>query len=235
MTNEEAKPKFERFPLRRIADSKNVKPFERGTRPRDHIYASELGACARAVWFKFHYPTEFDKTYSERRGAVGHAIENLHAEQVKGLLVAREVSFYDEVMHVSGRVDFVLRTTHDGPMIPEELKTTIAFDHSMCEPFSANVYQLLYYISQIPEAPYGLLTYFNLASWKDDEGNSRMGEWETLLVPRDDEEVKRRAAYLWKVVHKEEPPNCEYVPRPKYPDCFECSVSPEALMKKAKQ
>src|SRR5208282_5100470 len=104
--------KFKTIPLLRMADRKKVKPFERGDRPRDHLYASQLGSCARAVWFNWRFPNvRPDDNFSETRGALGHWIENGVAEQLNGMLVAREVSFYDEKNHISGRADYIVRLT----------------------------------------------------------------------------------------------------------------------------
>jgi hypothetical protein len=217
--------KFKTIPLLSLATRKRVKPFERGDRPRDHIYASQLGSCARAVWFSWKFPNERpDDNFTETRGALGHAVEGLVAEQLNGLIAAQEVSYYDETNHISGRADYIIRMSHDGPMIPVELKTTLAYDRFLDSPMASHLLQLRYYLTQIPEAPYGILIYYNLSGW-----GGKMGEWTALEIPRDDESVTKRAAYLWELVHAESPPTCEHEGE-KEP-CFDCSHSAETALR----
>jgi len=217
--------KFKTIPLLRMADRKKVKPFERGDRPRDHLYASQLGSCARAVWFNWRFPNvRPDDNFSETRGALGHWIENGVAEQLNGMLVAREVSFYDEKNHISGRADYIVRLTHDGPMIPVELKTTAAYDRFLDDPMGSHLLQLRYYLTQIPEAPFGLLVYYSLSSW-----GGKMGEWTALVIPRDDESVTNRSRFLWKIVHSDDAPLCEH--ESDKGGCFDCSHGAEEAMR----
>lgn len=216
-----------KFPLRTIAKRRGVLPFERGERPRDHIWASELGKCARAVWFEWNYPTVWDARFSETRGALGHAVEQVIASHIRPVIVAEEVSFTSDL--VSGRVDFVIRTKHAGPMIPVEVKSTYAFTKFLSAPLRSHVLQLQYYLSQIPEAPFGLLVYYNLSNWG---GGS--GEWEAIRIEREDEAMWKRAEQLWYMVRRKAPPKCENEGADE--DCFDCSVSPEAkLNEQAKQ
>jgi len=219
---ETPKPRFPSFPLRRLAHRRAVLPFERGARPRDHIYASELGKCPRAVWFNWHYPDARDGDFSEKRGALGHAVEEAFARQIAALTVSREVSFYDEEHHLSGRVDFVVRLSHAGPMIPVELKSTYAYSRFVADPMEPHLMQLRYYLTQMPEAPFGLLVYYNLSNW-----GGAAGEWTSLRIDRRDRAVHGEANSLWEVVHRARPPDCEEK------DCFDCSVSPEAALKSA--
>lgn len=208
------------IPLRNLAKRRGVVPFERGPRPRDHIYASELGKCARAVWFDWHYPEVRDNAFSETRGALGHAIEEVMARQLSPLVVAREVSFYDEKHHLSGRSDFVVRMKHHSPMLPLEVKSTYAYDRFRNEPLPGHVLQLRYYLSQIPEAPFGVLVYYCLSNW-----GGHAGEWTALAVPPDTKAVVHEAARLWDAVHQDLPPPCE---RAQEKDgCFDCSISAE--------
>ncbi len=217
--------KFERIALQAIASRHRVKPFERGNRPRDHLYASQLGACARAVWYSWAYPdVRPDDNFSETRGALGHAVEGVLAEQLNGIVVAREVSFYDEARHVSGRVDFIVRLVKDGPMIPVELKTTLAYDRFLAEPMASHLLQLRYYLTQVPEAPFGILVYYNLSGW-----GGKMGEWTALEIPRDDASVTEQAARLWRVVRQKEPPACEH--HDDKDGCWDCSHSAEVVLK----
>jgi hypothetical protein len=216
---------FHLIPLKRIADRRRSLPFARGNRPRDHIYASQLGDCARAVWFNWHYPElRPDDNFSETRGALGHAVEGLVAKQLGALLVAEEVSFYAEEAHVSGRVDFVIRLKPKGPMIPVELKTTYAYDKFINSPLPSHLLQLRYYLTQIPEAPYGILIYYCLSNWGD-----KAGQWAALVIPRDDKSVWSRAEALWRIVLRKDSPACEHEGE-KEP-CWGCSKSPEAVLK----
>jgi hypothetical protein len=215
---------FKRYPLREIAKRRGVLPFERGDRPRDHIYASELGACARAVWYNWHFPDmRPDDDFSEFRGALGHGIEEVVAKQIASVVVSREVSFYDEVAHISGRVDFVIRVTHDGEMIPVELKTTKAYGRFLEEPLDSHLLQLRYYLTQMPKAPFGLLVYYSLEGWGD-----TMGHWEALQIPRDDPSVFERAKHLHRLIAEARPPACEKMNEED--GCWDCSHSAEKLV-----
>jgi hypothetical protein len=228
------KPKFERFPLRHVAEKHSVKPFERGDRPRDHVYASELAGCVRATWWNWHYPNDRpDDDFGETRGALGHGIEEVVAKQIAPLIVAREVSYYDEKMHISGRVDYVVRTSIDGPMLPAELKSTKAYDKFLEEPMEEHIMQLRYYLSQMPGAPFGLLIYYSLQGWPSHTtGKDTMGCWEALEVSRDDEAVRKRVAYVYNLVNRKDPPPCEHLNDKD--GCWGCSHSAEAnAMKRA--
>jgi hypothetical protein len=216
---------FHSLPLKRIADRRKALPFQRGNRPRDHIYASQLGACARAVWFDWYYPgLRPDDDFNETRGALGHAVESLIAKQLGPLLVAEEVSFYAEEAHVSGRVDFVVRLKPTGPMIPVELKTTYAYDKFLRAPLPSHLLQLRYYLTQIPEAPFGILVYYNLSAW-----GGKSGHWTALVIPRDDGSVWARARFLWKIVHERDSPACDHEGEPE--PCWGCSRSAEAVLR----
>lgn len=222
---------FSRLDLHEMAKRKRVLPFERGNRPRDHLYASHLGSCPRAVWFGWKYPElRPEDEFPETRGALGHWIEDGVAGQLNGMLVAREVSFYDEEHHISGRVDFIVRLTHAGPMIPVELKTTAAYDRFLAEPLENHLLQLRYYLTQMPDAPFGILIYYSLSAFhRRGEEESTMGQWTALVIPRDDEAVRERAARLWRIVRHDQPPECEH--RDDKGGCWDCSKSAEVVWK----
>lgn len=208
-----------KFDLKTVMAARDSGDFDRGDRPRDHLYASELGYCARAVWMGWHNPQPFDKEFTEGRGALGHAIEELMVEKLGmaksgGLIVAREVSFRDE--KVSGRADFFLRLKKGTPQFPLELKTTAAFDQFMDTPPNSHLLQLRWYLTQAPDAPFGLLTYYNLSSW-----GGGLGKWDTLRVERDDEAVEKRVSYLWRIVHQDREPACEAEDPT---DCWDCKI-----------
>lgn len=206
---------FRTFDLRTLIDTKLKKigawpkKFVRIDRPRDRIYASDLGKCPRAVWLGWRHPRPHDDEFERKRGALGHAVEDMIAKVQDVLIVAREVSFVDE--RVSGRADFVLRI--DNEQVPEEVKSTYAFDRFLADPPRTNVLQAAWYAMQLG-APFALLTYVNLANYG---GNS--GDWNSLVIPRMDDELKREAEMLWQVVHTDKMPLCG---NPK--DCFDCSL-----------
>lgn len=208
-------PTFPRFELQAlIEDSLRAihvfpKKFVRVNRPRDHIYASELGGCARAVWHGWQHPRPHDEEFSLGRGALGHAVEEILAEQLQPHVVAREISFVNT--KVSGRVDFALHINDE--QIPLELKSTYGFDLALSNPYPSNVFQVAWYAMQM-DAPYALLCYYNLANW-----GGKVGMWETLKIPRMDDLVKIETERLWEVVHREEEPACEHPD-----DCFFCGL-----------
>lgn len=215
--DEPKQAKYERFDLEGYIDTIDVAgKFERGNRPRDRIYASELGWCARAMWRSWHHPRPHDDLFSNNRGRLGHAAEVAMKEILRPVLVADEVSFTSD--KVSGRVDFVIRMEKGGPQIPVELKTTYAFDRSMVEPFESNVLQLQFYLTQMPDAPFGFLCYMNLANYG---GGSGIRGY--LKVPRDDASVGAKVERLWSIVHDcKEEPACD-ADNPN--DCFPCKIT----------
>lgn len=185
--------------------------YERGNRPRDRIYASELGDCQRAVWLNWRHPRPHDEAFERGRGALGHAVEHMLAEQLAPLIVAREVSFTNDI--ISGRADFFLRLP-TGEQIPLELKSTYGFQRAMAEPKPSHVLQLQYY-AMASDAPFGLLAYLDLSNYG---GNS--GVWKTLRIPRNDEGVMKRAKYLRKLVEHGVEPTCEHAGDPD--GCWDC-------------
>ena len=209
---------FPIFPLDYILQEKSMGTFDRGARPRDHLYASELGYCPRAVWMGFKSPKPMDEHFTATRGALGHAIEALMAEKLNGLVVAKEVSFRDDF--VSGRVDFVIRMERGGVQIPVELKTTYAYEKFVKSPELSHLLQIGWYLTQMPDAPFGLLVYYALQN-KSYDGSKRdiSGEWTALQIPRDDKTVTARVATLWEVVHQPKQPKCESPG-----DCFSCMI-----------
>ena len=202
---------FPKFDLAALLEERDMGGFVRGVRPRDHLYASELGYCPRAVWLGFKKPRPDDKEFREGRGALGHAVEDLVYKKLNGFAVEREVSFRDE--RVSGRVDFVMRFSKRGPQIPLEVKSTYAYSRFVGDPMWAHLLQVGWYLTQMPEAPYGLLLYYSLEY-------STSAQWTVLKIPRDDEAVKERVDALWKVVHSDKEPPCR---EGKPEDCFDCS------------
>lgn len=186
-------------------------------RARDRLYASELGHCARAVWLGWRNPQPHDEHFDENRGALGHAVEEMHAERVAPITAGREVSYTNH--QVSGRVDFALRI--DGEQIPEEVKSTYAQSRALNEPSYEHVLQLAYYMKSM-EAPYGLLTYINLANY-----NGGSGEEASLRVPWTPALAKLlqdRIEYLWALVHQDVEPQCEDEDPS---ECFWCKKAKE--------
>lgn len=207
---------FPRYPLHEILDRNSLPPvpsFQRGNRPRDHLWASELGSCQRAVWLNWHHPRPHDDEFEQHRGALGHAVEDIIAKKVARMLVAREVSF--NTPKVTGRTDFVLFI--DEKQVPLEMKSTYAFSRAMAEPRRSHQLQLLWYTQQL-DAPFGLLLYYDLSNYA---GNS--GHWDVLRLPRDDERVNRRIEHLWYIVHQNHGgPQCE---DEKPDECWDCSLA----------
>ncbi len=215
------RPPIEVMPLQDMIDERGTGEFERGARPRDRLYASELGHCQRSVWLEWHHPKPRDEAFSRGRGWLGHCVEHGVKEWIRPFFVADEVSLRDD--RVSGRVDFFLRFHKGYPQIPMELKTTLAFDKFCSEPMLEHLLQLRWYLQQQPDSPYGLLCYVNLSGW-----GGRMGEKKVLVIPRDDAQVKARVDHLWKVVHHDEEPECE---EPEgQAKCFWCSIAKGAEM-----
>ena len=208
-------PTFSRFDLQALIEEKLKligvfpKKFIRTDRPRDRLYASELGGCARSVWHSWRHPRPHDDSFDKGRGALGHAAEEMLAPQLEPLTVAREVSFTNT--KVSGRVDFVLHV--DGEQIPLELKSTFGFDLALAKPYPSNVYQACWYAQQM-RAPYALLCYLNLGNW-----GGKTGMWATLKIPRMDKELEVETERLWEVVHQDVEPSCENPG-----DCFLCGL-----------
>ena len=199
---EEERVPFPRFPLQEtLAELDIAGTYVRANRPRDHIWASSLGACRKSVWTEWNHPRPHDDDFEQHRGALGHAVEDNMAAKLKRVIVAREVSFTTPL--ISGRADFVVRLERGGPMIPVECKSTTAFDWSMKDPKRAHVLQTQFYVSQT-DAPFGILLYYNLANW-----GGQMGHWGTLYVPRDDAGLQSRAELLWADVHGTDAPACE--------------------------
>lgn len=213
---------FETLPLEKHLESLEMGPFDRGRRPRDHLYASELGSCPKAVWLGFNRPKPIDKEFSDHRGALGHCVEDGMAVKLARLLVAREVSFRND--KVSGRVDFVIRMEHGGPQIPVELKTTYAYPRAVDFPEMSHLLQLGWYLTQMPEAPFGILILYSLAY-------PTSGYWSAVQVPRDDDFVAEHVERLWRIIHKAEEPVCREPgldDRGK-PACFGCARYAGAL------
>ena len=182
--------------------------FERGHRPRDALWASQLGACPRAVFLGWHNPQPHDIEFDQHRGALGHAVEDLRAGQLARILVAREVTFRTEL--ISGRADFVVRI--DGKQLPLEMKSTYGLDLSVSSPKPSHVLQVQFYISQMPEAPYGILEYYNLANY-----GGKSGHYVDLVIPRDDTRVRSVAENLMQMIKSGIEPPCESPG-----DCWDC-------------
>ena len=205
-------PSFPEIPLERHLENLSVGQFDRGDRPRDHLYASELGYCPRAVWMGWKHPQPFDREFTETRGALGHAIEDLMAAKLARILVAREVSFRDD--RVSGRVDFVVRLKRGGPQIPVEVKSTYAYTRFVKSPERSHLLQLGWYLTQMPDAPFGILIYYNLMV----KGS---GHWTALKIPPLPMSVYHAVRALWATVHLRSEPTCrESDPA----TCFSCST-----------
>ena len=195
------------------------KPFQRKNRPRDHLYASELGSCARAVWNNWRHPRPHDLNFEQHRGALGHAGEDMMAHVLRRVLVDREVTL--TTPKVSGRVDFVLE--FNGEQVPAELKTTYGMDWAMADPKLAHILQCLWYVEQM-QAPYGVLIYLNLSNYGDKSGHwgaLRLTDHRGLLAPR----IER----MWNAVHDENAPDCEHVNDKN--GCFDCGLVVEAQQK----
>lgn len=205
---------FPRVDLRAVLDRWPGK-FERGSRPRDHLWASQVGDCRRAVWTSWHRPQPHDDFFETHLGALGHAVEDMMAQVLAPITVrgGREVSF--TTPKVSGRVDFVVRLHPDRAQMPLEVKSTYGFDQALAAPKFSHMYQLQWYLTQFPEAEHGVLAYVNLSNWG---GNA--GHWEALYIPRDDAKVAARVDVLWDDVHQAEPPGCENLEDPR--GCWDC-------------
>jgi hypothetical protein len=220
------KPKEERipfplYPLGELLDKLSMGTYERGNRPRNRLWASEIGGCARAVWFNWYHPKPHDDEFSQHKGLLGHIIEDGYANYIiRPILVAREVTFTND--RASGRADFVVRLEHGGPQIPIELKSTNAASWSVSEPKRSHVLQLQWYLLQMPEAPFGLLQYYELANYKQMQGHWR--EY-VLYIPRDDEAVKSRIDYLLSLIANPDPPECEGLADKD--GCWDCKHSAE--------
>lgn len=198
------------FDLQAVVDAAKVGKYERKTsRPRDRLYASELGSCARAVWSNWRRPRPHDAEFERGRGMLGHAGEWVMKQHLAPIFLAEEVSFTNH--RVSGRADFFIRI--DGEQIPVEVKTTYAFDLSLGKPYPSHILQAAFY-AMADDDPYALVVYLSLGNWG---GNS--GKWAALKVPRMDESLNARIDVLWDVVHNDEEPKCE-----KPEDCFECGL-----------
>jgi hypothetical protein len=215
---------FPTIPLRAIVDSILGGPrrFVRANRPRDRLYASELGQCQRAVWRNWRHPKPHDEKFERGRGALGHAVEEMLAAELAPCLVAREVSFTNT--RVSGRADFFLRLPKtkdfpEGVQVPVELKSTYALDLAVKDPKMSHVLQLRYYM-QASDAPFGILVYINLGNW-----GGRSGEYVALKVDRNDHMLETRIDQLWRIVHRATEPACENLSDPK--GCFDCSLTEE--------
>jgi CRISPR/Cas system-associated exonuclease Cas4 (RecB family) len=203
---------FPKFPLQDVIAGLmgGVFPprFVRANRPRDRIYASELGSCRRAVWRNWRNPKPHDVAFERGRGALGHAVEDLIAKHLAPIIVAREVSFTNDI--VSGRADFFIRLP-TGEQVPVEVKSTYGFDLAIKDPKPSHFLQLSYY-SMSADSPFGLLIYVNLSNW-----GGQSGEWVALKVPRMDREVETRARYLRMLVQTPNEPECENPD-----DCWDC-------------
>lgn len=219
MTSDKPKPEetapFPTYPLEDHLKKISPGEFDRGNRPRDRLWASEIGSCARAVWYNWHHPRPHDENFSQHRGALGHAVEWMLEQKLAPILVAKEVSFTNT--HASGRADFVVRLTPKDEQIPVEIKSTYGFDWAVRAPKRAHVLQLQYYLSAMPKAPFGLLVYVNLANY-----GGKSGHFTALWIPRDDVGVKSRIEYLRSIVDKPEPPACENLDDPK--GCWDCGL-----------
>jgi CRISPR/Cas system-associated exonuclease Cas4 (RecB family) len=202
------------FPLAELLAGVSPPAVEWAPRPRDRLWASELGLCDRAVWFAWNRPREVDRRFTETRGALGHYIEDGLARVLAPITIGREVSLRDD--YVSGRVDFLVRLAPGEEPIPIELKTTYAA-RLISHPMTAHVLQLRFYLTQMPAAPYGLLIYYRL----DYAGS---GSWTALRVSRADEAVRARVEQLWAVVHSAEPPPCR-----EPGSCFYCLLTSPPL------
>ena len=218
----ERNPPFPMFPLRATVDSVLGGPrrFVRANRPRDRLYASELGQCQRAVWRNWRYPRPHDEKFERGRGALGHAVEEMLASELAPCLVAREVSFTNT--RVSGRADFFLRLPPskeypEGIQVPVELKSTYALDLAVNDPKRSHVLQLRYYM-EAADAPFGILVYIGLGNW-----GGQSGEYVALKVDRNDRMLGSFVDKLWRVVHRSAEPQCENEDDPK--GCFDCSVA----------
>ena len=89
---------FPLYPLHRVVP----RGYQRKHRPRDHLYASELMACQRAVWFNWRHPQPHDASFEQHRGALGMPGETMAAKQLRKILVAEEVSFTDKKVSGGG-------------------------------------------------------------------------------------------------------------------------------------
>ena len=205
-----AEGKLEVVDLRAVADAASVGRYARKTnRPRDRLYASELGSCARAVWFNWRHPKPHDEEFERGRGMLGHAGEWVMKRHLRPILLGEEVTFTNH--RVSGRADFFVRIGLE--QIPVEVKTTYALDLSVARPYPSHVLQAAFY-AMADDDPYAVLVYLNLGNYG---GGS--GKWVALKVPRMDAVLNARIDYLWEVVHSDEEPACENPG-----DCFACGL-----------
>ena len=218
----ERNPPFPMFPLRATVDAvlRGPRRFVRKNRPRDRLYASELGQCQRAVWRNWRYPRPHDEKFERGRGALGHAAEVMLASELAPCLVAQEVSFTNT--RVSGRADFFLRLPPsreypEGIQVPVELKSTYGLDLAVNDPKRSHVLQLRFYM-EAADSPFGLLVYISLGNW-----GGQSGEYVALKVDRNDQMLESFVDKLWRVVHRNREPACENADDPR--GCFDCSVA----------
>jgi hypothetical protein len=192
-----AEPSYPAYPLADLLRDRTP-TAEWTPRPRDRLWASELGSCDRAAWFGWNRPREPDSRFAETRGQLGHWVEDGLARVLAPITVGREVCLRDD--YVSGRVDYLVRLAPGEAPVPVELKTTYA-SRLVSSPMPAHVLQLRFYLSCLPDAGFGLLLYYRL----DYKG---AGSWAALQVERDDAAVRARVSELWAVVHSADPPPC---------------------------
>lgn len=214
---------FMRFDLDAAVERIGIGKFERGDRPRDRVWASQLGGCPRAAWWLWRHPKPHDDEFSDKRGAIGHAIEDVVFEVwLRPFTIAREVSFTNH--KVSGRADGFCRFEPNGPQVPVEVKSTYAFDWALSLPHKAHVAQALWYAQQA-DSPYALLLYVNLSNWNNGSGNRA-----ALILPRADAWIDALTEKMWRIVHEDSAPPCEKPgvdTRTHKLNCFECSISGE--------
>ncbi len=211
---------FARFPLDEILAKVDVGSYRRGNRPRDRLWASQLGGCPRAVWHSWQHPRPHDEEFEQHRGALGHAVEDMMFNgPFKRVAIAREVTFTNH--RVSGRADGFLRFERDEHQVPVELKSTYGFDWALAEPHKAHVAQALWYAQQ-DDSPYAILCYVNLSNYND-----LAGHWGALRLERADEWLDALTEKLWAAVHSAEEPPCRdpgLNARTKKLACFDCSL-----------
>lgn len=210
-------PKLRAFNLQKVITKQSIGTYRRkSSRPRDRIYASELGSCARAVWHNWRHPRPHDERFERGRGMLGHAAEWAMKHHLRPILLGQEVTFTNT--RVSGRADFFVRVGKH--QVPLEVKSTYAMGLSLDKPKPSHILQAAYY-AMADDAPFALLVYFNLANYG---GNS--GEWVALRIPRLDSTIEARTNYLWRLVHSEVEPDCEHADDKG--GCWDCSLVDEA-------
>jgi hypothetical protein len=211
---------FPRFPLDEKLAALDVGTYERGNRPRDRLWASQLGGCPRAVWHSWQHPRPHDDEFENHRGALGHAVEDMVFERLlKRITIAREVSFTNH--KVSGRVDGFIRFDREEHQVPVEVKSTYAFDWSITAPHKDHVAQALWYAQQ-DDSPFAILLYVDLSNY-----NNHSGHWGALRLPRADAWVDALTENLWAVVHANAEPVCREPginPKTGKLKCFGCSL-----------